>query len=137
MKRTLLVFLTVCFIVTLFACEKKGCTNRYALNYNNEAEKNDASCIYEDATVLFYTNKADFEPDYEVYIQGVLMGIIQRTDNDPTHCSDTLSLESYLRVDIPPGKHTYQCHLVGDTFDYAHDFFEVYSGDCSVIKITF
>ena len=42
---------TLFFILILLmciSCQKKGCTDPVAINYSNEAEKNDNSCQYQD-----------------------------------------------------------------------------------------
>ncbi|MCR9171087.1 MAG: hypothetical protein NXI10_01235 [bacterium] len=42
MKRTLLILAVIAFSV--YSCNKKGCTDPNALNYNAEATKDDGSC---------------------------------------------------------------------------------------------
>lgn len=44
MKKALLVLST---LVTLYSCQKPGCTNENAINYNERAQKDDGSCRFE------------------------------------------------------------------------------------------
>jgi hypothetical protein len=39
--------------VTFIACKKKGCTDENATNYNENAKKDDGSCVYEDPQLIF------------------------------------------------------------------------------------
>jgi hypothetical protein len=57
MKRSSLILLTVTVsIATVFtaSCAKRGCTDPEAINYSEEAEKDDGSCSYEGAMVFYY-----------------------------------------------------------------------------------
>ena len=45
MKKTNLLF-AVLFLVAVTSCQKKGCTDPNATNYNTEAEKDDGNCEY-------------------------------------------------------------------------------------------
>lgn len=45
MKKTILLF-AVLFLVAVTSCQKKGCTDPNATNYNTEAEKDDGNCEY-------------------------------------------------------------------------------------------
>ena len=49
----LVVALSVATVFTT-SCKKKGCTDPEALNYSEEAEKDDGSCSYEGAMVFYY-----------------------------------------------------------------------------------
>ena len=46
--KKILVLLSIAVIgsMTLTACKKKGCTDSIAANYNSNAKKDDASCVY-------------------------------------------------------------------------------------------
>ena len=57
MKRSSFILLVVALsIATVFttSCQKKGCTDPEAINYSEEAEKDDGSCSYEGAMVFYY-----------------------------------------------------------------------------------
>lgn len=57
MKRSSIILLTVTLtIATVFttSCAKRGCTDPEAINYSEEAEKDDGSCSYEGAMVFYY-----------------------------------------------------------------------------------
>lgn len=49
-KSTLLVLSATALIAT--SCKKKGCTDSTAINYSEEAKKDDGSCSYNETTVL-------------------------------------------------------------------------------------
>lgn len=57
MKKTLLL-LAVASLAVATSCKKKGCTDQTALNYSEEAKKDDGSCIYaeEDDQVIVTGN---------------------------------------------------------------------------------
>lgn len=47
MKKTLILLSVATFgAMTFTGCKKKGCTDSTATNYNSEAKKDDASCVY-------------------------------------------------------------------------------------------
>ena len=55
MKKSSFILLVVALsVATVFttSCKKKGCTDPEALNYSEEAEKDDGSCSYEGAMVF-------------------------------------------------------------------------------------
>lgn len=62
-KVALLCFITGVVIISISSC-KKGCTNPSAVNYDESAKQEDASCLYCDSTVWdvseSYTNIADY-----------------------------------------------------------------------------
>lgn len=47
MKKTILL-LSVILGTSLFSCQKKGCTDPTAINYNESAKKDDGKCVYEE-----------------------------------------------------------------------------------------
>ena len=57
MKKSSFILLVVALsVATVFttSCKKKGCTDPEALNYSEEAEKDDGSCSYDGAMVFYY-----------------------------------------------------------------------------------
>jgi len=57
MKKASFILLAVTIsVATVFttSCQKKGCTDPEALNYSEEAEKDDGSCTYEGGAVFWY-----------------------------------------------------------------------------------
>jgi len=57
MKKSSLILLAITLsIANVFttSCKKKGCTDPEAMNYSEEAEKDDGSCSYEGGMVFWY-----------------------------------------------------------------------------------
>ena len=57
MKNSSLILLALSLSVAAVfttSCKKKGCTDPDAINYSEEAEKDDGSCSYEGAMVFYY-----------------------------------------------------------------------------------
>jgi len=57
MKKSSFILLVVALgVATVFttSCMKRGCTDPEAINYSEEAEKDDGSCSYEGAMVFYY-----------------------------------------------------------------------------------
>ena len=57
MKKSSFILLVVALsVATVFttSCKKKGCTDSEAINFSEEAEKDDGSCSYEGAMVFYY-----------------------------------------------------------------------------------
>ena len=60
----LVVALSVATVFTT-SCKKKGCTDTEAINYSDEAEKDDGSCSYEGAIVFWYGEATAAELVYD------------------------------------------------------------------------
>ncbi len=75
MKKTLLfTALISLFIITTSSCKKKGCTDPTAINYNENAKKDDGSCTYETVpptTVQRISYGADDRQHFDLYLPGV------------------------------------------------------------------
>ena len=77
-----LLFLLSAFPL-IIACERQGCTDMVALNYNTKASKNDRSCEY--STISFKVDEANFGYDSvtnswsSLYINGGSIGAIFRS----------------------------------------------------------
>ena len=83
MKKSSFILLVVALgIATVFitSCQKKGCTDPEAINYSEEAEKDDGSCSYEGAMVFYYdeATAAQLEHDGAItmtyYVDGKEIG---------------------------------------------------------------
>lgn len=55
-KSSFIILIVVVSVATVFttSCKKKGCTDPEALNFSEEAEKDDGSCSYDGAMVFYY-----------------------------------------------------------------------------------
>jgi hypothetical protein len=52
MKHLYRITLLTITLISIFSCQKKGCTDCNAINYNNNAKKNDNSCLYSNENKL-------------------------------------------------------------------------------------
>jgi hypothetical protein len=70
----LTVSMIIIVLITMDACQQKGCTDPNATNYDPEADKDDGSCVYNNqpqyAKVTLYASGDCFEGNVELYMDG-------------------------------------------------------------------
>ena len=79
------LLLAVLISLSIFSCKKKGCTDPAAVNYSEEAQKDDESCTYNGHVVFWFnsvtaTNLVNASiPSVDFYIDGVSEGSVSMT----------------------------------------------------------
>lgn len=78
-----LVALTL--VGALFSCKKEGCTEPFAVNYSDDAEKDDGSCVFEGRVMVWFNSVTATDlvnasiPNVDIVIDGVMEGSIGMT----------------------------------------------------------
>ena len=85
------VFFLVILIISLCSCQKEGCTDKLALNYNPDADINNGSCEYHKTTPYNIPIPEGFPnmlipEDNQTTIEGVYLG--EKLFNDPILSGD-------------------------------------------------
>ena len=85
----LLIILSV-FSFALLSCKKEGCTDPLAINTNQEANKDDGSCIYRTTCIIDKIRTAKIDSGYNTQ-QDTLFGIVYRGDTTFATYKETMS----------------------------------------------
>ncbi|MCG8578191.1 MAG: hypothetical protein MI810_25150 [Flavobacteriales bacterium] len=73
MKASPILLVFAILSISLYGCKKKGCTYELAVNYDENAKKDDGSCVFKSSDFLgtySVTGQCDFdeEPNYNIEI---------------------------------------------------------------------
>ncbi len=71
----------------LMGCKQKGCTDPFAVNYSEDAEKSDGSCVFEGRVQIWFTASTATDlvnasvPNVDIVIDGVMEGSVGMTQS--------------------------------------------------------
>lgn len=83
MKNLLVVMLAAIMLLQFNSCEKEGCTDVEAENYDSDAESDDGSCTYSAQCIFWMKNNLG---KIDIYIEGKYKGTISTYSNSMPYC---------------------------------------------------
>lgn len=113
------------------SCIIEGCTDSDAINYDYEANRDDGSCIYPDGEAVFWTDDNYGHGDISIYLENSYVGKITvfYNGNEPT-CGAT----GCVTITKSPG--TYSFYATADDGGYWENTINIYSNGCSKMNLT-
>ena len=100
MKSIKYLFLFLLCSVVFISCKKLGCTNESSRNYDESAQKDDGSCVYESVLKIYFSQAqsnafvANGVNELKYYLNGKLIGVVPSTDYS-TSAPDCISNNSF------------------------------------------
>lgn len=113
------------------SCIIEGCTDYDAVNYNSNANYDDGSCYYPDGDAVFYTDE-DYGHGYiSVYVEGSYIGNISTFyPAERPDCFDN----GCVTITRSPGEYSF--HATAEDGWYWSGVFSIWSNDCAQLRLT-